>query len=68
MQNPNHARYSENMLEDEKHHNEGLISFIDNDYVLNFLNDPESAQRRYFMIRIYVKFQGQYPKLLLTIP
>jgi hypothetical protein len=46
MQNPNHIRYPENQTEDEKFHSEGLISFIDNDYVLNFLNDPESAQRR----------------------
>lgn len=46
MQNPNNIRLSDNVLEEDKFHNEGLISFIDNDYVLNFLNDPESAQRR----------------------
>lgn len=50
MQNPNHIRLPENILEEDKFHNEGLISFIDNDYVLNFINDPESAQRRYIEV------------------
>lgn len=46
MQNQNHIRFPENMADEDKFHNEGIISFIDNDYVLSFLNDPESAQRR----------------------
>ncbi len=47
MQNPSHIRFSDNMNEDDKFHGEGIVSFIDNDYVLSFLNDPESAPRRY---------------------
>jgi len=59
MQNQNHIRFPENMADEDKFHNEGIISFIDNDYVLSFLNDPESAQRRYFpFFRPLFSFSG----------
>jgi len=59
MQNQNHIRFPENMADEDKFHNEGIISFIDNDYVLSFLNDPESAQRRYFSFSLDFILQGQ---------
>jgi len=67
MQNPNHIRYSENPGEEDKFHNEGLISFIDNDYVLNFLNDPESAQRRSMPMQQNT-FNAMIPEMQLSFP
>ncbi len=46
MQNSGSYRVMENFPEDERFFNESFTSVIENDYVLNYLNDPE-AQRRY---------------------
>jgi len=46
MQNPGSYRVMENFPEDERFFNDSFASVIENDYVLNYLNDPE-AQRRY---------------------
>jgi len=46
MQNPGSYRLIENFNEDDRFFSDGLASVIDTDYVLNYLNDPESAQRR----------------------
>jgi len=45
MQNPGSYRVMENFPEDERFFNDSFASVIENDYVLNYLNDPE-AQRR----------------------
>ena len=47
MQNPTHGRFPEGIAEEDRFHNDELISFIENDYVLNYLNGPEMNQRRY---------------------
>jgi len=47
MQNPGSYRLVENFNEDDRFFNDGLASVIDTDYVLNYLNDPDAAQRRF---------------------
>lgn len=48
MQNHGPYRSLDNFgNEDDKFFNENFASVIDSDYVLNYLNDPEAAQRRY---------------------
>jgi len=56
MQNPGSYRLIENFNEDDRFFSDGLASVIDTDYVLNYLNDPESAQRRYLNLFSFLFF------------
>jgi hypothetical protein len=46
MQNPNIFKNQDQNGEEEKYGQDGIVSIIDHDYVLNFLNDIDSVQRR----------------------
>jgi hypothetical protein len=46
MQNPNQFKPPEHNNEEEKYGNDGIISIIDQDYLLNFLSDMDTNQRR----------------------
>lgn len=47
MQNHNMYRPIENYFEEDKLMNNGFASVIENDYLLDYLNDPDASQRKY---------------------
>jgi hypothetical protein len=61
MQNPGSYRVMENFPEDERFFNDSFASVIENDYVLNYLNDPEAQRRTMSNPNLFGQQMGEMP-------
>jgi hypothetical protein len=53
MHNPNFFRSFENSNDDDRILNDGIVSIIGDDYLLNFLNDAETNPKTYITSPLY---------------
>ncbi len=47
MQNHGSFRLLDNFNEEDRFYNDGLVSVVENDYVLNYINDPDPVNIRF---------------------